>query len=148
MENFPPEILKGIELDSVKLVSSEYQEIKRPAPNSNGHVKYSFSLKPQFKKNNDSEHPCRMIQIAEVIVQAFLGDEEPANGSVPEELASFKINFSLFYKIDSPSFAEQDYLQYQWFFQSQAVLIAREYIRDVLKDTDFSGMPVPFEIKT
>ncbi|HPC18876.1 MAG TPA: hypothetical protein PL039_01605 [Kiritimatiellia bacterium] len=146
MVNQHPEILKGIELDSVKLVSSEYQEIKKPVPNSKGHIKYSFNLKPQFKKKPEDEHPYRMIQNAEITIKAFLG-EEPTDGSAPDELSSCRIKFLLFYKINKPSFIEQDYLQYQWFFQSHATLLARGYIRDILKDTDFFGMPVPFEVK-
>ena len=74
-------------------------------------------------------------------------DVMPETGSEKRALSSCRIKFLLFYKINKPSFIEQDYLQYQWFFQSHATLHARGYIRDILKDTDFFGMPVPFEVK-
>lgn len=146
MEYQRPEILKGIELVGIRLISSEYQELKKPEPNTKGHVKLSYNHESQFKKKTGEEFPCRMVLKSEFVVQAFLGEENPTDNSTPIELASCRVKYSLLYKIKKPSYPESEYLKYQWFFQSHATILARGFIRDVLKDTDFSGMPLRFEI--
>jgi hypothetical protein len=140
-----PEILKYIELTGVKLLTSEFNELNKPEPNSNGHTTFTFKINPQFKKKAAAEFPSRMIQNVEITVRAFLGDDAPEVGS-NKDLATCKVTFALNYNIKKPSYSEQSIFEHQWFFQAQAVLIGRDLIRTILQRTDYSGMPLPYEI--
>ena len=141
-----PDELKNIELISTILHSSEFVEKQKLPPNSKGHTTFSIKISPQFDRKEGDQHPFRMVQNIELIVQAFLGEASPAASEDPIEVASFKIKYSLHYQMAEPRYVDADYLKYQWFFQSHAVLIGRGIVHDLLQNTDFSDMPLPYDI--
>jgi hypothetical protein len=84
-----------------------------------------------------------MRQKAEVTLQAYTGDPENET-DVTEELACCKVELAVLYRMGQEEYTEDEYMKYQWYFQACVSLIARSYVRDLLKDTDFSSIPVPF----
>jgi hypothetical protein len=144
METARPDILKNIEIVRSELISSEFKANTKPPPGSSGHVMYSLQIRPDYTNSATSGKPEQFKQYADVILQAYIGDpqKEPETA---KELVCCKISIAVYYKIEKPDYSAEDYGQYQWFFQSWVSLLARSYIRDLLKDTDFSSIPVPFD---
>lgn len=141
-----PDALKHIELTGVKLTSSEFQEIKKPVPNTKGHTTFSIKLKPQFKKKAGEEYPSQIVQNIEIVIRAYTGDDVPEDGPASNELALCKVSIVLSYNIKKPALSEQNILEHQWYFHSQAVLASRGIIKNILRNTDYAGMPIPYDI--
>ena len=140
-----PAALKYIELTGTKLIASEFREINKLVPNLSGHTTFSIKLNPQFTKNSGDEFPSQIVQNVEIVIRAFLGDDSSTEDVGSNELAYCKVLIALSYKIKKPSFTEQNILEHQWFFHSQAVLASRAIIKNILRNTDYSDMPIPYD---
>lgn len=144
MEASRPAELKGIVFDRTEITGTEFKTLKRPGKDAHGYVKFNLNILPEFNAKLETKLLHSFTLKTEALLQAFSGDMEK-NPPEGEELMSCKVQLILKYRIQEPHRTEEEITKYLWYFQSQAALVVRGYLHDLLKDTAFASVPIPVD---
>ena len=147
MDTSRPAQLNGIALASVEVTAAEFKTRKRPEKDGKGFIKYALGLRPDFRTKKEEGAPHAMVLHAEATLQTWSGDppgdgKEPADG---DQLMTCRVQIAVRYRIEKPEVGEAELKRHLWHFQPQVALIAREYMRGLLRDTPFASIPIPTE---
>lgn len=135
--------IKDVELSRVEIVQSHFKVHSHPTPGSTGQINYSVRTKQDFKTEENATCPSLLIERVEATLAALLGEtSDKVEGR--EQLFSCDIELALYYNISTPKHSAEEILAFQWHFHTHACLLARSVIKDMLKDTVFASVPVPF----
>jgi len=147
MDTNRPAQLNGIVLVGVEVTSAEFKVKRRPEKEAKGFIKYSLSLRHEFTTKKEQPAPHALVIHADAALQAWSGEapedgKEPADG---DELMTCRVQVAVRYRMEKPEVTEADMKKHLWHFQPQVALVAREYIRCLLKETPFAAIPIPTE---
>ncbi|MFA5043493.1 MAG: hypothetical protein WC381_08235 [Kiritimatiellia bacterium] len=141
MEPSRPAELKGIVFEKTEITGTEFKILKKPGKDVHGYIKFNLNILPEFKAEPETKLPHSFKLKTEALLQAFSGDmgKSPPEG---EELMSCKVQLVLNYRIQEPHYTDEEIKKYLWCFQSQAAVVVRGYLRDLLRDTAFASIPI------
>lgn len=147
MDSNRPTQLNGVVLAGIEVTAVEFKTKKRPDKAGKGFIKYSLSLRHEFKTKKEQSAPHAFVIHADAKLQAWAG-EAPADGKEPadgDELMTCRVQLIVRYEIEKPEVSEVELKKHLWHFQPQVALVAREYFRGILKETPFVAIPIPTE---
>ena len=161
---YRPTVLLGFRLRRMELTRSVLT-IEQPAPAKtvNGFCNLRISMQNNFHKKKNTEHPHELTVKATAVFTAFeTVKEAKAKGGKKKlaledgkkklaledgkKLMSIEIDQNMHYSTTKPTHTEEELEEYSWYFYDQATLAAHVHLRDILKDTVFSSVPMPLSL--